>query len=59
MLLRLFDPWPSSIWIVMSRVVIPLVSQKDPVPITVRWWIQLVGHIAFVGMPMMWALRRR
>lgn len=47
------------IWIVMSRIVIPISTHKEAAPISVRWWIQLVGHAAFVGMPMMWGLRRR
>ena len=45
------------IWIVMSVVVIPLLVHR-PVTITYRWWIQLAGHIAFVGMPMIWSIGR-
>ena len=45
------------IWIVMSRVVIPLFTHR-PVPITGRWWIQLAGHVVFVGLPMTWAIAR-
>lgn len=35
---------------VMSLIVIPLLVHRPPT-ITVRWWIQLLGHIPFVGLP--------
>lgn len=38
------------IWIVMSAAVIPLLTGQ-PVAITYRWWIQLAGHVVFVGLP--------
>jgi hypothetical protein len=38
------------IWLVMSGVVIPLFTQRPP-SITYRWWIQLVGHVPFVALP--------
>jgi hypothetical protein len=38
------------IWIVMSFGVIPLLVHHPPV-ITSRWWVQLVGHVFFVGLP--------
>jgi len=38
------------IWMVMSLVVIPLLLHRPPT-ITIRWWIQLIGHIPFVGVP--------
>jgi uncharacterized membrane protein YagU involved in acid resistance len=38
------------IWLVMSLVVIPLLVHR-PASITSRWWIQLIGHIPFVGLP--------
>lgn len=47
------------VWLMMSMVVIPLVMQRAPAPVTVRWWIQLVGHISFVGWPLVWAARNR
>lgn len=43
------------IWLVMSLVVIPLLLKRPPT-ITVRWWIQLIGHIPFVGLPIAWSL---
>ena len=38
------------IWVVMSMAVIPLFTHRPPA-ITIRWWIQLVGHWPFVGIP--------
>jgi hypothetical protein len=38
------------IWLVMSLVVIPLLVHRPPA-ITTRWCIQLIGHIPFVGLP--------
>ena len=40
-----------AIWIVMSMIVIPLLLKRPPV-ITSRWWVQGIGHIPFVAMPM-------
>ena len=45
------------IWSVMSLVVIPLLVHRPPT-IGARWWIQLVGHIPFVGIPIAAASRR-
>jgi hypothetical protein len=38
------------IWLVMSLAVIPLLVHRPPA-IGIRWWIQLIGHIPFVGIP--------
>ena len=38
------------IWTTMSLLVIPSMTHKAPV-ITNRWWIQFVGHMPFVGLP--------
>ena len=38
------------IWLVMSLVVIPLLLHRPPA-INFRWWVQLIGHIPFVGIP--------
>ena len=38
------------IWLVMSIVVIPIVAQRPP-RVDGRFWIQLVGHIPFVAIP--------
>jgi hypothetical protein len=39
-----------AIWLVMSLIVVPLLVQRAPT-IAVRWWIQLAGHVPFVGLP--------
>ena len=38
------------VWLVMSLVVVPILLHRPPA-ITIRWWIQLVGHAPFVGVP--------
>jgi len=38
------------IWVVMSAIVIPLLVHRPPT-IGFRWWVQLFGHIPFVGFP--------
>jgi len=39
-----------AIWLVMSIAVIPLLTGRPPA-FGFRWWVQLVGHIPFVGLP--------
>ena len=46
------------IWLVMSLVVIPLLVHRPPI-IRPRWWVQLVGHIFFVGLPIVSMIGRR
>src|SRR5262245_58091669 len=38
------------IWMVMSLAVIPVLLQRPPA-INIRWLVQLIGHIPFVGIP--------
>jgi hypothetical protein len=38
------------IWMVMSLVVIPILLHRPPT-IGARWWVQWIGHIPFVGLP--------
>jgi hypothetical protein len=38
------------VWMVMSLAVIPLLAHRAPT-INIRWWVQLVGHAPFVGLP--------
>ena len=38
------------VWLAMSLAVIPLFTQRPPT-IGFRWWVQLLGHIPFVGVP--------
>jgi len=46
-----------AIWLVMSLVVIPLLLHRPP-RISTRWWVQLVGHFPFVGIPIVaWGSR--
>jgi hypothetical protein len=45
------------IWMAMSLIVIPLLVHRPP-SITTRWWIQLIGHIPFVGLPIVWSIGR-
>ena len=38
------------IWMVMSLAVIPLLTHRPPA-INIRWWVQFVGHIPAVALP--------
>ena len=38
------------IWLVMSLAVIPALTHRPPA-INIRWWVQLIGHAPFVGLP--------
>jgi hypothetical protein len=46
------------IWMVMSLAVIPALTQR-PMTIGVRWWIQLLGHFPFVGIPIAASFRQK
>lgn len=46
------------VWMTMSLMVIPLLVQRPP-NITGRWWIQLVGHVFFVGLPIVYCIAGR
>ena len=45
------------VWLVMSVVVIPLFTKRPPT-FALRWWVQLIGHIPFVALPIAWTARR-
>jgi hypothetical protein len=45
------------IWIVMSFAVVPLLTHRPPA-INIRWWIQLVGHVPFVALPIVASIAR-
>ena len=45
------------IWLVMSLLVIPIL-RGTPISFTYRWWIQLIGHFPFVGLPIVASIRR-
>ncbi len=38
------------IWMLMSLAFIPSFTHRAPA-ITIRWWVQLIGHFPFVGLP--------
>jgi len=42
------------VWLVMSLAIIPLLVHRPPT-INLRWLVQLIGHIPFVGLPIAWA----
>ena len=46
------------VWLVMSLVVIPTLVHRPPA-ITYRWWVQLIGHFPFVGLPIVASIARR
>jgi hypothetical protein len=46
------------IWLVMSTLVIPPFTGRMPT-INARWWIQLLGHVPFVALPIVAASRPR
>ena len=45
------------IWMVMSLAVIPVLLQRPPA-INIRWLTQLIGHIPFVGIPIVASIGR-
>ena len=55
--IRIAAVYGPSIWLVMSLAVIPLLVHRPP-SITGRWWIQLLGHIPFVGVPIVMSIAR-
>ena len=44
------------VWLVMTLVVIPLFTRRPPT-FALRWWVQLVGHVPFVALPITWTAR--
>jgi len=44
------------VWLMMSLVIIPLITHHGLPALTYRWWIQLVGHFPFVGIPIVWSI---
>ena len=44
------------IWLVMTLVVIPIFTKRLPT-FAPRWWVQLVGHVPFVALPITWTAR--
>ena len=54
--IRVASVYGPCIWLVMSLVVIPTLLHRPPT-INYRWWIQLIGHIPFVALPMVTMIR--
>ena len=54
--LKIAAVYGPAIWLVMSLIVIPLLLRRPPA-ITTRWWIQGIGHIPFVALPMAIVIR--
>src|SRR5471032_376498 len=44
------------IWLVMSIGIIPQFVHRPPT-INFRWWVQLIGHIPAVVIPIVWSIR--
>lgn len=55
--LRIAALYGPVVWLVMSLAVIPLLLHRPPT-ISLRWWIQLLGHIPFVGIPIVASIGR-
>ena len=45
------------IWLVMSLAVIPLATGRPP-RFGFRWWVQVVAHVPFVTLPLVFTARR-
>ena len=45
------------VWLAMTCLVIPLFTKRMPA-FGVRWWVQLLGHVPFVALPITWIARR-
>jgi len=56
-ILKVASVYGPCVWLVMSLVVIPLFTKRPP-SLTVRWWVQLIGHVPFVALPIAWTARR-
>jgi|SRR5829696_1390812 len=46
-----------AIWMIMSFVVIPRLTGR-PATVNVRWWVQLLAHVPFVGIPIVATIGR-
>ena len=44
------------IWLVMSLVVVPLATGRSPT-VGLRWWVQVVAHVPFVTIPLVFMTR--
>ncbi|HTJ24124.1 MAG TPA: hypothetical protein VL383_17115 [Gemmatimonadaceae bacterium] len=48
--LRVASVYGPCVWLVMSLIVVPLLLRRPPT-FNIRWWVQLIGHAPFVGLP--------
>jgi hypothetical protein len=48
--LKVASVYGPCIWLVMSLLLIPQLLHRPP-SFTIRWWVQLIGHFPFVGLP--------
>ncbi len=46
-----------AIWLVMSLIVIPLATRQPP-RFGFRWWVQVMAHVPFVTIPLVFTARR-
>ena len=44
------------IWMVMSFIVVPALTHRPP-SVSFRWWVQFLGHIPFVALPIIVGIR--
>jgi uncharacterized membrane protein YagU involved in acid resistance len=56
--LKVASVYGPAIWLVMSLLVIPVLLRRPP-NISVRWWVQLLGHFPFVGIPIVASASKR
>lgn len=45
------------VWLLMNRVVVPLSFTRTTPLFTQPWWVLLLGHPVFVGLPIVWIVR--
>jgi len=45
------------VWLAMTMVVIPIFTKRPP-SFALRWWVQLLGHVPFVALPITWMARQ-
>jgi len=55
--LKVASVYGPCIWLVMSFVVIQSLTHRAPT-INFRWWVQFVGHIPFVAVPIVTSIAR-
>ena len=47
-----------TVWLVMNSIVLPLSRTRPYSMNSVLFWVLLAGHIPFVGLPLVWGVRR-